>query len=165
MADGSSVFGGGGSAAAGDVFGGAGFESDPVLTGASDVVAEEAFSYDGPGFDYGSLAKALIPIIGSMSSGQSQQQPAYTSFVPPQSMMMQPRAMPSGMPRGQTQIQTPQNPSVMSQAAASKLQQESSSGLGGALGTLAGAGIGFLAGGPAGATIGASAGGKLGSSI
>ena len=44
MADGSSVFGGSGSAAAGDVFGGAGFESDPVLTGASDAVAEETFA-------------------------------------------------------------------------------------------------------------------------
>ena len=170
MADGSEFFGGagftGGTAdAAADAFGGGGFASDPVLTGASDAVAEETFSYDGPGFDYAGLIKALMPAIGALAPAQGQQQPGYSSMVPPQSMMMQPRAMPSGAPRGQTQIQTPQNPSVMSQAAASKLQQESSSGLGGALGTLAGAGIGFLVGGPKGATIGASAGGKLGSSI
>lgn len=163
MADGSSVFGGGGSAAAGDVFGGAGFESDPVLTGASDAVAEEAFSYDGPGFDYVGLAKKLIPIIGSISSGQSQQQPAYTSFVPPQSMVMQPPPRRSGAPTGMTQMQSSQRPqSIMSQAARQKLAQEKGdSGMGGILGTLAGAGIGLLAGGPAGALTGA----KLGKSI
>jgi hypothetical protein len=104
----------------------------------------------------------VVKIAGIASQGQ-QQMPAYQSFVPPQSMVMQPPPRRSGAPTGMTQMQSSQRPqSIMSQAARQKLAQErADSGMGGILGTLAGAGIGLLAGGPAGALTGA----KLGKSI
>ena len=119
-----------------------------------------------PGLDFNTIMKIAGLASKAMPQQRQEQQPGYQSMVPPQSMVMQPQAMPSSTPLGQTQMQAFEpSQSIMSQAAASKLRQESDSGLGGALGTLAGAGIGFLAGGPAGALTGASVGGELGSSF
>ena len=166
MADGSEFFGGSGSEAAGGTFGGAGFSSDPVLTGASDALAGETFSYGGPGVDYATLVKVLAAAAGQLN--QQPQQAGYQNMVPPQSMTMRPPGgMITNMPRGSMPNQNQGlDAGTMQRLAAKKLAEEQAdAGIGGALGTLAGGLAGFALGGPTGAAIGASAGGGLGKAI
>lgn len=174
MADASEFFGGGGSAAAAAEFGGA----NPVQGAAQEVfkgipagsmLDAGTFSVDGGGGG-GLDLKSLMAILGGLGLvGGDKKQSGYPAMVPPQSMVISPPASaqgPTGMPLPRTRIEQPaKQTSVMQQAAANKLREDSSSGLGGTLGTLAGGLAGFAIGGPAGAATGAGLGKKLGSSL
>jgi hypothetical protein len=136
------------------------FPIGEALESASDAAA----SYE-PGIDYGSLISSLVKLIPQ----QAPQNGGYGSMVPPQSMVIEPpRQMQreGATPTPRTRIEQPtKQTSVMQQAAANKLREDSNSGLGGTLGTLAGGLAGFAIGGPAGAATGAGLGKKLGSSL
>lgn len=108
--------------------------------------------------DYLGMTKQIAK--GASQAMQTQQQPAYQSMVPPQSMTIQPPPPEPGRPARQAPHVTAQN--LMQHAAQQKLgaTKEESGNLGSGIGTL----IGGIAGAftPAGPAAGGALGGALG---